>query len=109
MAVLDLETGQDPGSDLIIRTSSSSRPQELGWKFLTLIRLDPELRRYSSRSLYRRRADRQGPGNGREAAPAPGCWWSSSPSRSRNSSTAIREVLGERARELRRHRETQHG
>src|SRR3712207_4160395 len=43
MAVLDLDKVKTLAPDLIIQDILFEQTQELGWKFLTLVRLDPEL------------------------------------------------------------------
>jgi len=43
MAVLDLNKVKTLAPDLIIQDLLFEQTQELGWKFLTLVRLDPEL------------------------------------------------------------------
>ena len=44
MAVLDLDKVKTLAPDLIIQDILFEQTQELGWKFLTLVRLDPDLR-----------------------------------------------------------------
>jgi DNA-binding response OmpR family regulator len=43
MALLDLDNVKDLAPDAIIQDVLVEHSQELGWKFLTLVRLDPEL------------------------------------------------------------------